>query len=103
MDCLRGCFDCTAWHVFMDTTEDLNELNDVVTDYINFCVANVIKTKCIKMYPNDKPWVNGELKAALKKKKQAFQTGDRAQVKVMKLSKLLLGVNAIISRKLRER
>ncbi len=55
------------------------------------------------MYPNDKPWVNGELKAALKKKKQAFQTGDRAQVKVMKLSKLLLGVNAIISRKLRER
>ncbi len=52
MDCLRGCFDCTAWHVFMDTTEDLNELNDVVTDYIHFCVANVIKQnvlKCIQM------------------------------------------------------
>ncbi len=32
----------------MDTTEDLNELNDVVTDYIHFCVANVIKTKCIQ-------------------------------------------------------
>ncbi len=100
MDCLRGCFDCTAWHVFMDTTEDLN---DVVTDYIHFCVANVIKTKCIKRYPNDKPWINGELKAVLKKKKQAFQTVDRAQVKVMKLSKLLLRVNTIISRKLRER
>ncbi len=46
MDCLRGCFDCTAWHVFMDTSEDLNELNYVLTDYIHFCVANVIK----KMY-----------------------------------------------------
>ncbi len=44
VDCLRGCFDCTAWHVFMDTSEDLNELNNVVTDYIPFCVANVIKT-----------------------------------------------------------
>ncbi len=88
----------------MDTTEDLNELNDVVTDYINFCVANVIKTKCIKMYPNDKPWVNGELKAALNKKKQAFQTGDRAQVKSNEINKqILLGVNPIISRKLRER
>lgn len=39
--------------------------------------------KCLKMYPNDKPWINGELKAALKKKRRAFQLGDSAQVKVM--------------------
>ncbi len=55
----------------------------MVTDNIHFCVANVIKTKCIKRYLNDKSWINGELKAELKKKKQAFQIGDRAQVKVM--------------------
>ncbi len=30
----------------MDTSEDLNELNNALTDYIHFCVANVIK----KMY-----------------------------------------------------
>ncbi len=66
----------------MDTSEDLNELNYVLTDYIHFCVANVIK-KCIKTYTNDKPWINRELKAALKKKKQAFKIGDRTQVKAM--------------------
>ncbi len=43
------------------------------------------------------------IKSCIEEEKQAFQTVDRAQVKVMKLSKLLLGVNTIISRKLRER
>lgn len=57
----------------------------VVTDYILFCGDSAIPTKCIKIFPNDKPWTNGELKVALKKKKkkQAFQRGDSRQVKVM--------------------
>lgn len=47
VDCLRGCFDCTAWDVFIDTSEDLDELNQVVTDYIHFCVGKVIPKKCV--------------------------------------------------------
>ncbi len=55
----------------------------MVTDHIHFCVDSVIASKCIQIFPSDNPWVNGELKAALRKKKQAFQQGESARVRVM--------------------
>ena len=36
-DSLRGCFECTDWNVFYESCEDVEELNDVVTDYVKFC------------------------------------------------------------------
>ena len=55
----------------------------MVTDYIQFCVDCVIPDKHIKVFPNDKPWVNKELKVALKRKKEAFEQGNMAQMKVV--------------------
>lgn len=83
MECLKGCFDCTTWNTFTDTCRDLEELNSVVTDYIQFCVDCVIPEKNIKVFPNDKPWVNRELKEALKKKRRAFEQGDVSQMKAI--------------------
>ena len=34
----QGCFDCTDWSVFVQSCENVDELNDCVTDYINVCV-----------------------------------------------------------------
>lgn len=82
VDCLKGCIDCTSWDIFIYANVNLDELNTVVTDYIHFCVDNVIPTKCIKIFPNDKPRINAELKAALRKKKQAFQQSDRTEGKM---------------------
>jgi hypothetical protein len=49
----------------------------------------VIPTKTVKIYPNNKPWISGSLKATLNEKKRAFQTGDviekkRVQAKLKK-------------------
>ena len=41
-----------------------------------FCLENVIKTKSVIVYPNNKPWVNKNLKECLNKKKHAFIKGN---------------------------
>ena len=33
---LNGCFACTDWSVFTESCDNLEELNEAVTEYINF-------------------------------------------------------------------
>jgi hypothetical protein len=78
---LQGCFDCTNWDIFETTSTNLEEMTDVVTDYINFCVDNIVPDKTIKIFPNNKPWVTKELKSVLVQKKRAFCSGNKTKVK----------------------
>lgn len=55
---LQGCFECTDWSVFLDSSDDINELTDVVCSYITFCKEPAIPTKEVKVFPNNKPWVS---------------------------------------------
>ena len=52
---LQGCFDCTDWDVFRNSCSSLDELTDVVTSYVSFCVDTVIPVKKCKVFPNNKP------------------------------------------------
>ena len=79
VDTLQGCFDCTDWAMFKDTSTDLDEYTDVVCDYITFCENVCVPTKSIKVSPNDKPWCNGEVKKKLHEKELAFRTGDKKE------------------------
>ena len=54
---LQGCIDCTMSEVFEDSSSDLEELTDVISDYVNICVESVVTTKTCKIFPNNKPWV----------------------------------------------
>ena len=61
MESLRGCFDCTDWDVLYDDCADLDSNVDVCSGYISFCVDNIVPTKTVKIYPNNKPWVTKAL------------------------------------------
>ena len=39
---LCGCLECTDWGVFLESCDDLIELNDHVTGYIKFCEGLII-------------------------------------------------------------
>ena len=78
---LRDCFDCTDWQVFIDSCENLDELTNHVSAYINFCEGVCSKEKIVKCYGNNKPWVSKELKLLLKEKKRVFRGGDKAKIK----------------------
>lgn len=80
---LQACFECTDWQCFYDGCDDMNDLCDAVSSYINFCVDSIIPSKTVVMYPNNKPWVTKELKAVINKKKKIFYTGDPLEKKAV--------------------
>lgn len=42
---LKGCFDCTDWGMFKESCTNINDLTDVVSCYVSYCVDNVIPDK----------------------------------------------------------
>ena len=54
---LQDCFDCTDWSVFVQSCENVDQLNDFVTDYRNFCVDIQTREKEVLCYHNNKPWI----------------------------------------------
>ena len=73
---LQSCFEVTDWEIFTSIT-DPEELVDHVTSYIKFCEESMIKTKTVKVFPNNKPWLSKELKVILNEKKLAHIRGDK--------------------------
>ena len=62
------CMETTNWDVLFDCNATLDANVSVVTSYINFCMDNIVKSKVITTYPNNKPWVTKELKELINKK-----------------------------------
>ncbi|KAI3355848.1 hypothetical protein L3Q82_004228 [Scortum barcoo] len=70
---LQGCFEATDWDVLCDVHgEDIEKLTDYITDYVNFCTDNIILTKTVRCFPNNKPWVTKDM---LNRKKASIQEG----------------------------
>lgn len=80
LDTLRACFDCTDWDVLLDDCQNLDENVSVCSAYVKFCTDMIIPTKCVTVYPNNKPWVTKEVKEVINKKKYAL-SNDRSELK----------------------
>ena len=50
---------------------------EAVLSFIKFCMGNVTVDKCIRMFPNQKPWKNGQVKILLQNCNTDFMTGNR--------------------------
>ena len=57
--------------MFFEESEGINEVTDIITQYVRFCENLSIPSKTITVYPNNKPWVNKELKELLQNKQRA--------------------------------
>ena len=78
---LQGCFDCTDWDLFLDSSDNIHEATDVISEYVKFCQNMIIPQKTVKVYPNNKPWVTKALKKTLNEKKHAFRTRNETEKK----------------------
>lgn len=81
---LQGCFECTDWDIFKETSVDIDELTDVISSYVTFCEDNVIPLKTFKTFPNNKPWVLKSLKMLLSKKRKLFREGNLSELNLVK-------------------
>ena len=68
------------WDEFIESSQDLDELTDVVSSWITYCEDTVIPKKAVKIYPNSKPRVSKHLKILLKREKQAFKMGNLSEL-----------------------
>ncbi|XP_077461741.1 uncharacterized protein LOC144077699 [Stigmatopora argus] len=66
---LRDCFETTDWEVLCNSHgKDIDSVTHCITDYINFCVENIVPSKKVRCFSNSKPWVTRDLRALLKKR-----------------------------------
>ncbi len=56
--------------------DDIEAYSDSVTCFIRKCVEDVVPTKTIRIYPNQKPWINSDVRAALSARTSAFKSGN---------------------------
>ena len=65
---LQYCFDNVDWDMFCIASNNIDEYADSVSELI-------IPTATIKTFPNQKPWINGSIRAKLKARTTAFNQG----------------------------
>ncbi|KAI3352931.1 hypothetical protein L3Q82_019494 [Scortum barcoo] len=53
------------------------EYTSAVLGYISKCTEDVTSTRTVTEYPNQKPWLNAEVRSLLKARDAAFRSGDR--------------------------
>ncbi|KAI4889412.1 hypothetical protein NFI96_034099 [Prochilodus magdalenae] len=83
---LQDCFGCTDWHVFREAAEsegelDLEDYTSAVLGYISKGVEDVTTIKTVTCYPNQKPWLNGEVRSLLKARDAAFRSSDSQELR----------------------
>ena len=69
------------WSVLFDNSMNLDFNVSVFTEYFNICVNSYIEKKTIVLYPNNKPWMNRDVKKHLKEKHLAYVSGDRERLR----------------------
>ncbi len=61
---LQDCFDHVDWDMFRAASDDdIEAYSDTVTCFIRKCIDDVVPTKTIRIYPNQKPWINSDVSA----------------------------------------
>lgn len=62
-----------------------------ITDYIHFCIDNIVPKKQVTHFPNNKPYITKQVKSSLNKKKLAFKNKDRvgASIAQKEINRLL--------------
>ncbi len=56
--------------------DDIEAYSDTVTCFIRKCIEDVVPTKTIRIYPNQKPWINSNVRSALSARTSAFKSGN---------------------------
>ena len=72
----KGCFDHVDWDMFRVASENnIDEYTDTVTEFIRKCIGDVVPTETIKTYPNQKPWIDGSIRAKPMARPTTFNHG----------------------------
>jgi hypothetical protein len=69
---LKDCFVSTDWNMSRDSFDGIEEYTTSDTGFINKCINEVVPTVTVCTYPNQKPWITGNIRTELKATAAAF-------------------------------
>ena len=72
---LQDCFASTDWNMFWDSSNGI-EYTTSVTGFFNKCIDDVVPTVTVRSYPNQKPWITGNICTKRKARAAAFKEQD---------------------------
>ncbi|RXN30279.1 dynein heavy chain [Labeo rohita] len=78
---LQDCFNHTDWEMFRTAADNINEYTESVCGFIKKCVDDVVPSKTVKVYPNQKPWINRDVRMALAARNSAFVSANTLDYK----------------------
>lgn len=67
-------------NIFKEATDNIHDYTETVSDYINWCTSICIPSRTVHVFPNQKPWFNGDIRLKIKKRWAAFKSGDQRGV-----------------------
>ena len=76
MRMLQDCFASTDRNVFRDSSNGIEEYTTSVIGFINKCIDDVVPKVTARTYPNQKPWITGNIRIELKSRAAAFKEQD---------------------------
>ena len=79
--------------MFWDSSDVIEEYTTSVTGFINKCLEDVVPTVTVRTYPNQKPWITGNIRTELKGRAAAFKERDTNPEAYKKSSYALQSVN----------
>jgi len=75
MEEMRCELETTDW-TFLKLCDSPHEQIDTFTFYLLFNVSKIARTKIVRIFPNNNVWMSSDLKECIRKKKQAFKSGN---------------------------
>ena len=73
---IQDCFARTAWNRFRDPSDGIEEYTTSVIGFINKYIDDVVRTSTVRTYPNQKPWITGNIRTELKARAAALKERD---------------------------
>ena len=70
---LQDCFASTDWNMFRDSSNGIEEYTTSVINFINKGIDDIVPTVTVRTYPNQKPWITGNIRNELKARAAAFK------------------------------
>ena len=64
-----------------DSSVNVHHYADYVTGYISTYVDNIVPTAKERKFPNQKPWINSQVRHMLRARLLAFRSGDEVEYK----------------------
>ena len=58
---LQDCFASTDCNMFWDSSNGIEEYTTTVIGFISKCTDDVVPTVTVHTYPNQKPWITGNI------------------------------------------